>query len=114
MRHAHGLSDRPVAAGTMPSAQRSAIEDVARWVVDRRLTVPAILFLESMRPLNRVGSVAMTFFHPLIGAIFTWPQYAALRDAMESRGSVEYVIERIEELDAAVDSHPPTDSEGSS
>ena len=41
---------------------------LAQEVKSRRLTTPAIFFLEMMRPLNFVGSQAMVFFGPIISA----------------------------------------------
>ena len=42
---------------------------LAQEVKSRRLTTPAIFFLEMMRPLNFVGSQAMVFFGPIISAL---------------------------------------------
>jgi hypothetical protein len=41
---------------------------LAEEVKSRRLTTPAIFFLEMTRPLNFVGSQAMVFFGPIISA----------------------------------------------
>ena len=40
-----------------------------RQVAERGLTTPALVFLESVRPLNYVSSQALTFFTPILSAI---------------------------------------------
>ena len=45
-------------------AQRAAVERVARFVVRFGLAVPAILALESVRPLSFVGSQFMYLLSP--------------------------------------------------
>lgn len=76
------------------------LEEVARAVVRRGLTAPAILFLESVRPLGFVASQAMLFFGPLLGWVVPRERYDALQRALESRDGVERLLLRIEALDA--------------
>ena len=42
------------------------LERIAEWTVERRLTAPAIIFLESHRPLSFVGSQAMIAASPIV------------------------------------------------
>ena len=53
--------------------QAAAVDKVARFVVRFSMTVPAILALESMRPLAYVGSQFMHVLTPSIGALFNLP-----------------------------------------
>jgi len=64
-----------------------------------RMTVPAILFLESMKPLSFVGSQAMYFFEPMVRALFAVPEYERLAALMERRESVEALLVAIERRD---------------
>jgi hypothetical protein len=63
------------------------------------MTVPAILFLESVKPLSFVGSQAMYFFEPMVRALFPLPEYERLASLMERRESVEELLVRIERRD---------------
>lgn len=82
--------------------ERAVLEKLARKVTERGFTVPAILFLESIKPLNYVSSQAMVFFEPIVQTIFNFKDYDNLRTALEKRESIEILIRMIEEFDAAL------------
>lgn len=63
------------------------------------MTVPAILFLESVKPLSFVGSQAMYFFEPMVRALFAVPEYERFAALMERRESVEALLVAIERKD---------------
>lgn len=63
-------------------------EEVAR----RRLQAPAVLLLESVRPLNFVGSQAMVFLQPFVPAA-SWGRLAAI---LERRSSIDFLVRKIE------------------
>jgi len=86
--------------GILPEEEEAVLEKLARKVVDRGMTVPAILFLESVKPLNFIGSQTMVFFEPIVQTVFNFKDYDNLRSALEKRESVEILILRIEEYDA--------------
>jgi len=87
------------------------LEKLAGRVVKMNMAVPAIMFLESVRPLNYLGSQVMLFFRPLLGIasetvnLATTPLlgfsvdvkfYNRLQEVLEKRASVEALIIRIE------------------
>lgn len=65
-----------------------------------RMTVPAILFLESTKPLSFLGSQALYFFEPFIRAFFTVPEYERFARLLERRETMEALLVKIEEKDA--------------
>ncbi len=69
---------------------------VIRW----RMAVPAILFLESVKPLNYIGAQTMVFFEPIVQSIFNFRDYDVFRTAMERRENVENLLQKIEKYDA--------------
>jgi hypothetical protein len=73
---------------------------VARLVVQYRMTVPAIFFLESVKPLSFVGSQALQFFEPMVRALFTVPEYDRFAYLMERRENLEALLAAIEQQDA--------------
>ncbi len=88
-------------ADALPPERRDELVDkIARAVVDRNLTAPAIFMLESMKPLSFIGSQVMVFLDPLVRSIFTLKGYNDVRLAMEDRRNVELLLSRIETLDA--------------
>ena len=85
---------------TLPEEEAAVLERVATKVVDKGWTVPAILFLESVKPLNFISSQAMVFFEPIVQSIFNLRDYDTFRTALEKRITIELLIQRIEALDA--------------
>ena len=61
------------------------------------MTVPAILFLESVKPLSFLGSQALYFFEPMVRALFTVPEYDRFAALMERRENIEVLLLKIEE-----------------
>jgi len=80
--------------------QEEILLKIARKVVHWKMSVPAILFLESMKPLNYIGSQMMAFFEPFVQTIFSWKDYDEFRRMMEERETVERLLQKIEQLDA--------------
>jgi hypothetical protein len=85
-----------------PLTEREAaiMEKIANKVVEWKMTVPAILFLESVKPLNYIGAQAMVFFEPFVQSLFNIAEYDTFREMMERRENVERLLQKIEEKDA--------------
>ncbi len=76
------------------------LEKLAKKVVEKRMAVPAILFLESVKPLNFIGSQTMIFFEPIIQTVFNFKDYDTFRAALEKRETIEIILLKIEKHDA--------------
>ncbi|MFH2054957.1 MAG: hypothetical protein ABIJ61_03275, partial [bacterium] len=76
------------------------LDKVARKVVHWKMSVPAIIALESVKPLNYIGSQAMVFFEPIVQAVFNFKEYDSFRMMMERRETIEILLQRIEHFDA--------------
>jgi len=83
-----------------PDDEDAVLNKLAHKVVDRGMTVPAILFLESVKPLNYIGSQAMVFFEPMVQSIFNFKDYDTMRIALEKRETLEVLLVKIEKFDA--------------
>ncbi len=84
-------------------AQRPAVEWVCAQVAKRSMTLPGLIVLEMMRPLNYIGAQVMHFTSPGVWAIapkHIYGGYSHFARFLENRGSVEYMCRRIEELEA--------------
>lgn len=73
---------------------------LAKEVVDRSLTAPAVMFLESTKPLSFLGSQVMVFFAPFVKAFWTGASYDQLAELLEDRENVERLLQEIERLEA--------------
>ena len=76
---------------------RVLLERLAQRVVDLRLETPAILTLESTRPLSVLAGQAMLFFEPFAQALFRYPDYRRLAALVERRDAMELLTRLIEE-----------------
>lgn len=72
------------------------IRKLADFVVRRDMSVPAVMFLESVRPLNFVGSQAMVFFKPILSRFFTRDEYDKMAIILEKREVIDLLINEIE------------------
>lgn len=106
LRHAFALDDGTPAEPT--PAQAAAIDRVLSEIVRRRLTTPAAMLLETCRPLNFVGAQVVHFFSPLMRAVLATNAQDDFAKFLEKRGCVDYLLRRLEELQAA----PPAPPEG--
>ncbi|MDD5090671.1 MAG: hypothetical protein PHQ23_07110 [Candidatus Wallbacteria bacterium] len=74
------------------------LQKYARKIIKRRMEAPAIVFLESMKPLNFIGSQFMIGFQPIIGAFFDTASYDRIQQILEQRESIEIFIRLIEDM----------------
>ena len=65
-------------------------------MVELRLEVPAILALETGKPLSLLASQAMIFFEPIAQALFPGAQYRRYAALAEKRDAIETLIRQIE------------------
>ena len=84
----------------LPEEEDAVLDKLAHKVVDKGWTVPAILFVESVKPLNYIGSQTMVFFEPMVQTIFNFRDYDTLRTALEKRETLEILLTKIEKYDA--------------
>jgi len=85
--------------GSLKLEDKAFLTKLAEEVKARRMTTPAIFFLEMMRPLNFVGSQAMIFFGPIISTFVKTDGYYKAAEIFENNNSVEFLIQEIERLD---------------
>ena len=83
-----------------PEDEERILNRVAEKVVDKGWTVPAIMFLESVKPLNFIGAQAMIFFEPIVQTLFNFRDYDTFRTALEKRPTIERLLQKIEAYDA--------------
>ena len=88
--------------GQMPSPERQKelLAKIAGQIVKRKLTTPAILFFESVKPLSFVGSQALVFLQPIVQAFLNRREYDEIVLMMEERENVEKLLVEIENQEA--------------
>ncbi len=73
---------------------------LAREIVDRSLSAPAIMFLESTKPLSFIGSQIMVFLSPFVKAFWDGASYDQLASLLEDRENIELLLGEIERIEA--------------
>jgi hypothetical protein len=86
-------------AGKPAMTDEELLDAIAGRVVNMRLGVPAVFFLESTKPLSFVGSQALVFLEPFVQAFLSTEAYSRFARMMEDRQNVEALIRRIESRD---------------
>lgn len=93
----------PVVAEDVPEDEADALlEKLAEGIVQRRLAIPAVLFMETCKPLNFVGSQMMMAFHPFVASFVKGDDYRKAALLMEDDGKVEELLQRVERKEAGV------------
>jgi hypothetical protein len=72
------------------------LDGVAGRIVDLRLELPAILTLETGRPLSVLAGQTMIFFEPIVTAFLKLPDYRRFAQLIERREAVEALIRLLE------------------
>jgi hypothetical protein len=75
------------------------VEKISRFIVKKRMAAPAIMTIESLRPLNRLGSQIMYFLAPFAEIIFNSREYQEFAALLQKEKNVKMLIDRIDELD---------------
>ena len=85
-----------------PEGQPLSLEDVtllervAATVVERGMATPAILFLESVGPMNFLGSQALHFFTPILEVVFPQRVVERVAHLLERRDTLARLTVLIE------------------
>jgi hypothetical protein len=85
-----------MASEALSPEDRELVDRLARKVVDLHMELPAILTLETGKPLSLVAGQTMIFFEPIIQAVFSFPDYRRFAQMIERREVIEALIQSIE------------------
>lgn len=72
------------------------LEKIAHQLVRRGIAQPAVLFLESLAPLNFLGSQALHALRPLLGLVCDPLELERMAEILEKRESIAVFIKLIE------------------
>jgi hypothetical protein len=81
--------------------RRELADRLARRIVRLKLSETAVLFLESVRPLESLSGQALHFFAPLVDSFGHFTDYETLADLLEERGGIDLLLHAIEREEAA-------------
>jgi hypothetical protein len=87
-------------AAESPALDAEDVEVLSRLadrVVELRLETPAILTLETARPMSFFASQTLVFFEPLVQALFRFRDYQRFTRLLERRDTLELLTRLIED-----------------
>lgn len=87
-------------AEPLREADVELLERVAKHICRRRMGAPAILALESMRPLSFLGSQTMIALKPFVDMLVSAEDYERLTAILERRDGVPRLIACIEQMES--------------
>ena len=85
--------------------REALLNKVAGFIERRKLEVPAVLFLESHRPLAYVGSQATLAFSPFLVPFLGLMNVRDFSRFLQEPSNIERLIQRIEESSDRLPSH---------
>lgn len=91
----HAFATEPPAR-TIGTADVEFLERIADALVARRMGAPAAMFLESMGPMNFLGSQALHVLTPIIECAFDAKDLERLARLLERRDTISRLIALIE------------------
>ena len=94
LRYAFGIGYAPPA---LTDEDKGAIMRIADSICRRRMEVPAIMALESLRPMNFLASQVMVMLQPFIGVFTDDTFFVLCQTAFEKRESVGFLIDYLED-----------------
>ena len=100
-RHAFALGDEPHRAsfhGNSAEHLPAPLKKLALSIVERGLETPAILFLESIRPLHFLGAQTLFAAQPFAELFVDSQSYREVTLALEKRHTLSVLIDYIENL----------------
>src|SRR5207249_7413617 len=93
IRHAFALEPE---GQPLSTEELALLERVADTVVERGMAMPAILFLESVGPMNFLGSHALHFFTPILEVVFAQRDVERVALLLERRDTLSRLGAMIE------------------
>ncbi len=95
----HSFEELRAAEEADPARLDELQRRIARKLADLEMATPAIIALESTKPVTFIVSQALAAGEPLLYWLAGLQDYYNFRKVMESREQVEKLIQRIEEAD---------------
>lgn len=80
------------------SDAKKIISDLAKDIVQRGLSVPAIFFLESSKYVSFIGSQFLVFLGPIATCFINNKKFYNLTSILEKKSNIEFLISEIERI----------------
>lgn len=100
LRHAFAVEGGDQEASDFDDEERALADRVAAFIVRRRMTAPAVMLIESSKPLNFLGSQLLAFLAPYATLLFSSDEYDRFVRFLEKRSSLDLILDSIAETES--------------
>ncbi|RLD12107.1 MAG: hypothetical protein DRI44_01850 [Chlamydiae bacterium] len=90
-----GFNKNAFAAPVSKNDHTVLINKIAESIVRRRMAVPAVLLIESCKPINRIASQFMIVISPLLALFVSYEQIDSFCDMLQDKNCVEKLLREI-------------------
>ncbi|MAV64587.1 MAG: hypothetical protein CMG00_05280 [Candidatus Marinimicrobia bacterium] len=80
----------------MNSSEKQIMSLYVKKVIDKKMSVPAVFFLEMFKYLSFIFSQSMIVFGPLATIFLNRKKYYQISNILSKRNNIEYFISEIE------------------
>ena len=81
---------------------QKTISTLAKEIVDRGMSVPAIFFLESTKYISFIGSQFLVFLGPMATCFINNKKYYNFAEILEDKTNIEFLLDEIESLNIKI------------
>jgi len=78
--------------------EQNIISNLAKEIVDRGMSVPAIFFLESTKYISFIGSQFLVFLGPIVTCFINNKKYYNFAEILEKRSNIDFLLNEIERI----------------
>ena len=82
----------------MENDEKNTLIELAKKIVNKKVTVLAIFLLESMKYISFIAGQTLIFFGPVLTMFVNDKKYYDFINLLEKRENVEFLISTIEDL----------------
>ena len=82
----------------MENDEKNTLIELAKKIVNKKVTVLAIFLLESMKYISFIAGQTLIFFGPVLTMFVNDKKYYDFISLLEKRENVEFLISKIEDL----------------
>ena len=80
---------------------RALLEEAARRLVEARMALPAMMFLESLTPMNFVAATMLHGLSPMLGLLLPAPKVERVARLLERRDTIPEFVRLIDAREEA-------------
>lgn len=73
------------------------LKRLAKFIVDKQMGEPALMFMQTLAPLNFIGASSLHFFEPFATMVLNKKDYNHFAELLENRRAIETLANFIEE-----------------